>query len=292
MKFKDIVSAILIILVFVAMYFASFMAIGIRKLKKDWPKYRCNPMAMPLAGSLGHNTMQNFVFCIGSIQKGLMGHFLEPVYYAVELVGNLGGIIGKAINKIRAVIFGLKRQIMEIVGDIFGTIMNVIIQFQKMIIKLKDLIMKLIGVMTTTMFMVQGVSHTGNSLWRGPIGKTLQTLCFSPKTKIKMKNGKLKEMKDIEIGDKLHKGNKVIATLKIKGDQYSPYYKIFSKDLNENILVTGEHLIQDPQTNKFIPVSKCKIAELTEIRDKELSCLITSDNLIHVGEYTFWDWED
>ena len=26
--------------------------------------------------------------------------------------------------------------------------------------------------------------------------------------------------------------------------------------------------------------------------DKEMSCLVTSNNLIPIGEYIFWDWED
>ncbi len=30
----------------------------------------------------------------------------------------------------------------------------------------------------------------------------------------------------------------------------------------------------------------------TELWDKELSCLVTSNNLIPIGEYIFWDWED
>ena len=28
------------------------------------------------------------------------------------------------------------------------------------------------------------------------------------------------------------------------------------------------------------------------IIENELSCLITSDHNIPIGEYTFWDWED
>ena len=111
MKFKDIIFSIIIILIFIALYLASFLAIGLKKLQKDWPKYRCNPTAMPLAGYLGHNTMENFTQCIGGIQKNLMGHFLEPIYYIVGLMGGLGKTILGAINKIRAVFVGLKKRI-------------------------------------------------------------------------------------------------------------------------------------------------------------------------------------
>ena len=107
-----------------------------------------------------------------------------------------------------------------------------------------------------------------------------------------MNNGKTKKMKNIKIGDILENNNKVTATLNILGDKYSPYYKIFSKELNDYILVTGEHLIQDPKTNRFIPVSDFDKAIPTNIQDKILSCLVTQTHLIEVGEYTFWDWED
>ncbi len=292
MKFKDIIHALIIVLIFVALYLASFLAIGIKKLQKDWPKYRCNPMAMPLAGYLGHNTMQNFTQCIGQIQKGLMGHFLEPIYYVLGLMGGLGKTILGAINSIRAVFTGLKKRIGQIVKSMFSMIINVLIQFQKIIIKMKDLMMKVIGTMMTTVYMVQGIGLAGKSANNGPIGGVLRALCFSPKTQVKMNNGKMKNINKIKIGDILENNNKVIATLNILGDKYSPYYKIYSKELNEDILVTGEHLIQNPDTNRFIPVRDFKHAKPTDIQDKILSCLVTESHLIEVGEYTFWDWED
>ena len=43
-----------------------------------------------------------------------------------------------------------------------------------------------------------------------------------------MNNGKSKKMKDITIDDTLLNNNKVVATMKIKGNKYSPYYKILA----------------------------------------------------------------
>lgn len=292
MKFKDISMAVIIVLLFVCLYIASFLAVGLKKLQKDWPKYRCNPMAMPLAGYLGHDAINNFTQCIGRIQKGLMNHFLEPLYYVLGIIGNLSTTILGAINKIRDVIFGLKARIFQIIQGLYQMIVNILIQFQKIVIKMKDLMMRIIGASVTTVYMVQGIALSGASANNGPIGGVLRTLCFSPKTKIKMNNGKYKKMKNIKIGDVLENNNKVTATLNILGDNYSSYYKIFSKKLDDYILVTGEHLIQHPETNRFIPVSEYEKAEKTNIKDKVLSCLVTQTHLIEVGEYTFWDWED
>ena len=99
-------------------------------------------------------------------------------------------------------------------------------------------------------------------------------------------------MKDIEIGETLYSNNNVLATLKIKGSDKYPFYKIYSKKLEDNILVTGSHQIQDPKTGRFIPVSQFSEAVRTNIYSDKMSCLITDDHLIPIGEYIFWDWED
>ena len=80
--------------------------------------------------------------------------------------------------------------------------------------------------------------------------------------------------------------------MKILGNEHSPYYKIHSKKLKTDIYVTGQHKIQDCDTGRFIPVSKCSYAAPTNKHGDVLSCLITDDHLIPIGEHIFWDWED
>ena len=71
MKFKDILSMILVIVIFIALLFSSLLSVGIKKVKENWPKYKCNPAAMPFAGYLGYDLMGNFTSCIADIQKGI-----------------------------------------------------------------------------------------------------------------------------------------------------------------------------------------------------------------------------
>ena len=124
------------------------------------------------------------------------------------------------------------------------------------------------------------------------LAKQEMMTCFHPETKIKLANGKYKCMKDLNLGEKLEKGIEVIAVLKIKGEEKDKFYKIYSKELNDYIFVTGTHLIKDPKTNKFIKVSEFKDANITETWVSEMSCLVTSNHHIPIGEYTFYDWED
>ena len=304
MKFSDIILTVVIIVIFAALYFYSIMAIGMKKLEKKWPEYRCNPMVMPFASQFGHDAVSNFVFCIGNIQKGMMGFFLKPVMYVVTLAGSMGTILTDAVQKIRQMLLWIRTATSSIVGDIFGVFMNSLIQFQKIIIKIKDLASKLIGTGFVTMHMVQGAIWTGQSVWRGPIGGTLRALCFKQDTPLLLKNGKTVKIKDISLGDILENGSEVYGKLELKGDKTNPFYKIWSNKLDQFIYVTGEHKIFDdgyndsnsPHFKQFLEnyrkVSRFENAEKTDIYENKLSCLITSDHQIPVGEYTFWDWED
>ncbi len=114
--------------------------------------------------------------------------------------------------------------------------------------------------------------------------------CFSPDTPIKLKNGTVVKMKDIKLNDVLSNNTVVTATMKIRGSRDDPYYEIYSEDLQENIRVTGSHYIK--KENKYCKVQDFPKATKTDEIDDELTCLITSDHTIPVGEYTFWDWED
>src|SRR6056300_92167 len=113
--------------------------------------------------------------------------------------------------------------------------------------------------------------------------------CFSPETRVRLKSGELVFMKDLKLGDVLVGDITVDATMQIRNES-DPYYKIYSKELNEYIYVTGRHYIKHGE--KYVHVKDFPTAEPTDKVDGILNCLVTSNNNIPVGEYTFWDWED
>jgi CBS domain containing-hemolysin-like protein len=84
-------------------------------------------------------------------------------------------------------------------------------------------------------------------------------------------------------------GSIVNATMQIRNEE-DKYYRIHSKELGTDILVTGSHYIKD--SNRYMRVEKFKESRSTDTFDTVVSCIITNDHKIPVGEYTFWDWED
>ena len=292
MKGSDIKLSFFILLVFLLMFFATILSVGIKKFKENWPKYKCNPAAMPFAGYLGHNAMDNFVECISTIQSGLMGRFLAPIFTMTKFITELAGNLMGNIAAIQSTIFNLKNVMNSQFTNITGMFVNIIVKFQKLIIKMKDIFSKLAGTMITLVYMMKGISLSGTSMWAGPIGQFTRDFCFSPDTLIKMQDGNMKKIKNIEIGEFLENDIEVLATLNIKNvHPDNPYYKIWSDKLESYIYVTATHKILDTK-NGFIPVETYSRATKTNIQPNILNCLITDNHQIPIGEYIFWDWED
>ena len=125
-----------------------------------------------------------------------------------------------------------------------------------------------------------------------------------PNTLVKLKNGKIVQMQDLNLGDVLLNGSVVCATMQIKNfigtkalndnrndfDQIESIYRLSGGVANAPIHVTGSHLVQ--HMGKWIPVKDHPDAKTTPLKTKWLSCLITSDHLIPIGSYIFHDWED
>ena len=301
MRFADITKTILIILIFVLLYFSTILTRGIQKVKDDWPQYRCVPTYMPLAGYIGKDPVANFSYCVGNIQKDMMGFFLEPIQYVLGMVMGMIQFIMERIQFIRIFVDKIRNMAMKLFGNVYGMFVNVLVQFQKLIIKTKDTTMKLIGTIVMFIYMIQGAMMTGQSINKGPIGETLRAICFSGNTSIKLKNRGVVKMKDIHLGDILENGTEVYGTLRLKGGPDNPYYKIWSEKLQDYIYVTGDHKICNSikdTPNKFnnldnyVEVKDYKLSQKTDKWDETLYCLITDNHQIPIGEYTFWDWED
>jgi hypothetical protein len=261
-------------------------------IKANWPLYRCNPMYMPLAD----NIEQNFVYCIQSMQTNFMGYLLQPLTF---LTGSLGGMLGNfmnEINSIRAMFDKIRTFFSSIVQSIYGVFLNLVIEFQRITIGIKDLIGKTIGIMVSLMYVMDGSIQTMNSTWNGPPGQMVRALgkCFYPHTIVKLKDGTIKAMKDIDLGDVLEDGSIVESVMKIDNKREPiPLYVIRNSGVNEeHIYVTGSHLVFDKNINKFIPVEKYSKAQLSKLESKWFSCLITSNHKIQIGNEIFWDWED
>lgn len=292
MRASDIFLTIVILLIFTLIYVSNIFAVGAGNIKRDWPKHRCNPAIMPFTSYFGHDPVENMTYCIQNMQTDYMGHLLEPVNYAIGVNQKLSGGLGESIQHTRGFISDFRDSVTSIVSSIFGVFLNAMLQFQKTIIKLKDIMGKVVGISTTFLFMTDGAIRTGNSVWKGPIGGTLRTVCFHPNTELDLVNGEKKAIKDVTIDDVLASGSRIDGVVVLTNLYQEPFYRIRSYKEGRDVFVTGGHYIMDEQKNKFVFVRDSNVAEKTADVSKKLYCLITDDHLIKIGEHIFWDYED
>lgn len=271
---------------------ATYYLSSLKEIKDNWPLYRCNPMYMPLSD----NMSQDFTYCVQNITTSFMGFLLQPLTFITSTLSTLGGDFANQINNIREMFNKIRTFVSNIIQSIFGVFLNIIIEFQKIIMGMKDLIGKTIGILVTLMYVMDGSLKTMNSAWKGPSGQLVRALgkCFYPETKIKLKNGVIVAIKDINLGDILENGSVVYSTMKIDNkNNKEDLYCIKEKGVNgESINVTGSHLVFDDSKNKFIKVSEYHKAVKSKVKTEWFSCLITSDHKIKIGSEIFWDWED
>ena len=273
-----------------AIYIAGvFYYSQVAQIKANWPLYRCNPMYMFLADDV----QENFTYCVQNMQTSFMGYLLQPLTFITSsLTSSLSGFMGD-IQNIRAMFNKIRTFFSSIIESVFGIFLNLIIEFQKITIGIKDLIGKTIGIMVTLMYVMDGSIKTMNSTWNGPPGQMVRALgkCFYPFTYIKLKDGTIKYMKDLDLGDILEDDSVVESVMKISNlKDKLPFYSINTD--NGDIFVTGSHLIFDKETNNFIKVQDHKKAVLTDFSYSWFSCLITDTHRIPIEGEIFWDWED
>tara|TARA_X000000368_G_scaffold25357_1_gene19191 strand:+ start:3700 stop:4287 length:588 start_codon:yes stop_codon:yes gene_type:complete len=168
--FYDVMASFLIFVVFGIIFLGLVLAAMAKNIEKNWPKYKCNPIVIPMAGFLGKDSVQNFTECVGEIQGGFMDLFLAPLKYSMSMMVNMGSIITEATNSLRNMFSSLVDGILGMFGAIIGLFLNVSIQFQQILINLRDLIMKLLGTIYSIGMMVDGFGKTAENINGGPIG--------------------------------------------------------------------------------------------------------------------------
>lgn len=298
MRLSDIVYTIVIIvlfgLIFTIMQFVQY----IKSLQANWEEEQCDPRNIMLADYFGLNAKSNMDKCIQKEQEKNYDINMKPY---IQEVSNAMSQVQNGFKKSNELHSRMKNisetSVMNYLG--FGNILNVMsLQAQILVSQLQDVFGKMGAVSISVMYIMNGFTYTIASLRNSPFGKFLglktdTEQCFHPDTKIRLKDGSYTYIRNIKIGDTLYSGTRVIATMKIIGnekDPDNPYFALYSNELKCFVYVTGTHYIEDD--NRIIQVKSHPLAVVERnIVSSEMYCLVTDDHYISVGEYQFMDWE-
>lgn len=284
----------LIILLIIITLFATFgisKLFDLKKIKANWAEYRCNPTVMPFAAVFGHNTNENFEFCLGKI----FNTHAQP--YMGSMSSMFGGFTGllssifDSISSLRNTIASIGGGINVIFQEFTERISNFFFKLRMSAIRVKMLMGRMYAIMFSVMYMglsgITGLTSFTNTF----LFSFLNTFCFPADTKLEVlspgaTNPELKAIKDIKIGDiLLPNKNRVTATFRFysKGQ---PMVKLGDVIVSTNHYVTYKGIqIKANKHPDSIPWGNWESEE-------PLYCLNTHNHIIPVGGYDFLDYDE
>jgi hypothetical protein len=316
--FEHYKSSLKILLIFY-IYFLIVIYIFYGQIKEhllsNWKYYREHPLILPISGFIKKDeglgavktTVNNFIRVLTKIITKFLNIFMKPIYPVLE-------IIIKALNTIKNVLEGMRKQINVMRNFMFKLFEKMYIRLQNGVaaityffLKLREGLKRSFGLFTLMIYSVEHSYMFFESLVRSPMGKFgkfaadlgysaalftfgpwgqqtwANAFCFSPNTILKLDNNSKIKIKDIEVGQKLINNNIVLAKLTVNCED-SYIYSI------NNILVSGSHLVKYKQD--WIRVEDHPDSKKVTYNDNRIICLITSLGVIKVKNFIFKDYLD
>jgi hypothetical protein len=255
---------------------------NIKDLKNNWAEYRCNPAYMPLAGLVGQDPFKNFNDCTMKSFQDYTGFVVDPIMSQFSTMTSIVSQIGGSIDSMRKMMAETRDGFLGIVGTVFGKIQNLMSQFQYIIIRMRTLMARLVGIMMSFVYIFTTGSQTGSSVLNGPIGRTMNFLCFDEDTLIKNGYGSMVYMRNLKLGDSLPNSNYVTSIYTIDGTNV-PMFVL------GNTKVSGGHKVW--YKDAFIPVAHHPDAVPTS-DSKKLVCINTHLRSFVVGTHIFMDFKE
>ena len=290
MKTEDIVYALFIVIVFLVMYAYSISIVSTTTIRNNWDTYKCNPAYMPFSQQIkGVDPEENMASCMNNMAGDAMQYVLEPVKASIEVINVLFDTITTTMADLQDFASGMASGNSSMFSSLFDSFGDITSMFSGITNNLLDAVYRTSSIASVLQYMSQGVTLTSESLFNA--------LCFHPDTLVRLQDGSEKYMKDVVLGDIIENGSIVEGTLRLNnkdkdGNIKNKLYKIYDESREKNIYVTGEHLVLDKKTNRYMRVEHYHKAKKTENGSELLICLITSDHRIVLGNEVFWDWED
>ena len=290
MRLATILLVFMILMVFGFLYGAISLLVKYHDTKNNLNEIRCDPMFIPFAGIFGLNSEDNSTFCMKHIQKKNIEEHMHETKHKTNNIEKVGNDLGNSVSSVKSSISGIKGLTGGLFSGITSMMINTIIKFQNMLYHLKTLTGKLSATGKLFVNITQTGVKAGTSIVNGPVVKTLKALCFDPDTVLQLKTGEEISMKNTKIGDTLINGSVIIGKVDIRNQHNEEFYAI--ENGKHTILVTGTHLIFDESIKRYRKVEEAPISKKTNIKKDMFHCLIMDDNIIKIGEHTFWDYDD
>ncbi len=276
-----LLSTFLLLIAYVMALFSNFA-----EVRKNWPKYRCNPQYMATANLYGFDVKENMDYCLKNAMQGEAASQLGPLYQLLATsVGTQGGLLG-SVNSVRL-------QLATLMGGIMKTFQQFSDRFTQFLFAVRTSSVRMRTLMNrvfATVFAViyQGMSGVTAAQNFGDtiIGGFLSTFCFPPDTPIFVAGKGHVPINTVKIGDRLANGSRVTATFRF----HAPGQEMVRLG---HITVSTNHFVKDPN-GSWVMAGEHPEAEGAGVwpANEPLICLNTDTHTIPLGRYLFSDYDE
>lgn len=280
----------------VLLYIVIF-SVNFAEISKNWSEYRCNPTIIPFASVFGHNTAENFNYCMQNIFNSQTGAVTGP--FATIMSTMLGSFMTflQNINSLRLQIStflgGIQKILQEFV-DRFKILFN---QVRTTSYRIQFLMKRVYATFFAIIYMgISGVTGAQN-FGRTTLFGFLDTFCFAPDTLVHVAGRGRIFISQVKLGDIIMSedgSNKsfVTAIYQFMADGQPMVILPYNKKSHKEIYVSSNHYIHHngkwirsedhPQAMKHLDWSGGK--------ERPLICLDTHNHRIPIGEHIFSDY--
>lgn len=165
-----LVVVMILILVITSSYLKS--SINAEPMRRDWTRYRCDPMVIPYAGFIYkpdgktaiEYTGENFQYCLNKSLKPLSNRFMEPFDYLIRGLLKVFTMFNAAIMAVRGQIANVRSRFTKIAVDFYNRLSAMSIPLMTISLSTKDLFGKVKGIMHIAFQTAMGFYITLKSL--------------------------------------------------------------------------------------------------------------------------------
>ncbi len=256
------------------------------RIKKNWPKYRCNPQYIATASLYGFDTKENLDYCLKNAMQGEAAVQLGPIY---KILANSVGTQGSLLSSVNSI----RLQMATVMGGIMRTIQQFTDRFAQFMFAIRNGAVRMRVLMNRVFATVFAVIYMGMSgimaarnFGDTVIGGFLRTFCFPPDTPIFVAGKGHVPINTVKIGDHLANGSRVTATFRF----HAPGQEMVRLG---HIIVSTNHFVKDPKGN-WVMAGEHPEAIMAPVWDAQepLICLNTDTHTIPIGRYLFSDYDE
>jgi hypothetical protein len=264
-------------------------AVNLNEITDNWPKYRCQPHIIPFASFFGHDTTENFNFCMKGILVASVGPLFAPVVQILATFLETLSTLMMMANSMRLQMATMTGGINTVFQNFTDRFMQLTSAVQNTAMRMRLLMQRLYSTFFAMLYLSMSAMRALQNFGDTFLFKFLDTFCFPPETLINIQGKGSIMIKDVCIGDILAStGAKVTSTFSFIADGQPMV------ELDGGIQVSTNHYLA--AENSFIradqhPDAK-PIMPWLGGKERPLICLNTSDHRIPIGGYSFLDYDE